>query len=156
MTATAPTHIYRLFNEDGELLYIGRSRNVDRRCTEHKLDKGWWDQVKTITLELVDEHSDPHQCEREAIIAERPLYNHFPAFRTRPTATELASSLSHYTEQERRDAGKKLKRGRAALKEANRIAKVMAQSAAAEGVPETTIAAELGVSRITVRTWCGK
>ncbi|MEN6547474.1 MAG: helix-turn-helix domain-containing protein [Armatimonadia bacterium] len=62
----------------------------------------------------------------------------------------------HYTADERRAHGKKLARARANVTEALRVASVMAQSAYAEGVPETQIAAELGVDRMTVRKWVGK
>ncbi|MCG5431252.1 helix-turn-helix domain-containing protein [Mycobacterium sp. MYCO198283] len=61
-----------------------------------------------------------------------------------------------YTEQERRAHGRKLARARAAQAEALRFAAVLARSARAEGVPETQIAEELGVDRMTVRRWIGK
>lgn len=51
---------------------------------------------------------------------------------------------------------KKLACARAAVAEALRLAEVMARSASDEGVPETRIAEELGVDRMTVRKWVGK
>lgn len=63
---------------------------------------------------------------------------------------------AHYTADERRAHGKKLARQRAAVTESLRIAEVLAQSAASEGVPETQIAADLGVDRMTIRKWVGK
>ncbi|MGQ9348977.1 helix-turn-helix domain-containing protein [Mycolicibacterium gilvum] len=62
----------------------------------------------------------------------------------------------HYTAPERQARGKLLARHRAQVAEDLRIAELMAQSAASEGVPETQIAAELGVDRMTVRKWLGK
>lgn len=62
----------------------------------------------------------------------------------------------HYTGAERQAHGRKLTRARAAAAEALRVARVMAQSAHGEGVPETQIAADLGVDRMTVRAWVGK
>ncbi len=56
--------------------------------------------------------------------------------------------LDHYTAAEQTAHGKKLKKAKEAVTEALRVAQVMAQSAASEGVPETHIAAELGVDRI--------
>ncbi|BBZ13591.1 helix-turn-helix domain-containing protein [Mycobacterium branderi] len=64
--------------------------------------------------------------------------------------------LSHYTEAERKAHGKKLAKARTATAEALRVAQIMAQSAHSEGVPETRIAEELGVDRMTVRKWVGK
>lgn len=62
----------------------------------------------------------------------------------------------HYTAAERQAHGKKLAKARATVKEALRLAEILAQSAASEGIPETQIAAELGVDRMTVRKWAGK
>lgn len=64
--------------------------------------------------------------------------------------------MDHYTAEERKRLGRKLSRAREAAREAARIAKIVAQSAHAEGVPETQIAAELGIDRMTVRKWVGK
>jgi predicted regulator of amino acid metabolism with ACT domain len=64
--------------------------------------------------------------------------------------------LSHYTEAERKAHAKKLAKARTAATEALRVAQIMAQSAHSEGVPETQIAEELGVDRMTVRKWVGK
>lgn len=64
--------------------------------------------------------------------------------------------MDHYTAAERRMQGKKLARARDAVAEALRIAEVMARSASLEEVPETRIAEELGVDRMTVRKWVGK
>ena len=64
--------------------------------------------------------------------------------------------MDHYTAAERRAHGKKLARFRAQADEALRVAKMLAQSANAEGVPETQIATDLGVDRMTVRKWLGK
>lgn len=61
-----------------------------------------------------------------------------------------------YTPNERRDQAKKITRTREAAAEAMRIGKIMAKSAHDEGIPETRIAAELGVDRATIRRWIGK
>jgi hypothetical protein len=64
--------------------------------------------------------------------------------------------MDHYTSRERVAHGKRLARARAVEAECRRVAALMAQSAAAEGVPETVISEELGVDRMTVRKWVGK
>ncbi|MGK2880627.1 MAG: helix-turn-helix domain-containing protein [Mycobacterium sp.] len=64
--------------------------------------------------------------------------------------------MDSYTSAERRAQGRKLARARAAADEAIRVSKVMAQSAYAEGVPETQLAESFGVTRMTVRRWLGK
>jgi DNA-binding GntR family transcriptional regulator len=64
--------------------------------------------------------------------------------------------MDSYSAAERRAHGKKLAKARAAVSEALRVAEVLARSAHAEDIPETQIAAELGVDRMTVRKWLGK
>jgi DNA invertase Pin-like site-specific DNA recombinase len=64
--------------------------------------------------------------------------------------------MDSYTSAERKAQGRKFARARAATAEASRVSKILAQSAHAEGVPETQIAAEMGVDRMTVRAWLGK
>lgn len=64
--------------------------------------------------------------------------------------------MDHYTQAEREAYGKRLTKARATVKETLRIAQIMAQSAHSEGIPETQIATELGVDRMTVRKWVGK
>lgn len=61
-----------------------------------------------------------------------------------------------YTAAERRAHGRKLARARAAAEEALRVAGMMARSAHGEKVPETQLAEEFGVNRLTVRRWLGK
>lgn len=62
----------------------------------------------------------------------------------------------HYTADERRAQAKKIARTREAATEALRVGAILARSAAAEGIPETVIAEQLGVNRMTVRNWLGK
>lgn len=64
--------------------------------------------------------------------------------------------MDNYTSDERKAHGRKLARARAVEAEAARVAAVLARSAHAEGIPETQIADELGVTRMTVRKWLGK
>ena len=64
--------------------------------------------------------------------------------------------MDSYTANERKAHGKKLARARTALDDASRLAQNLARSAHSEAVPETQIATELGVTRMTVRKWLGK
>ncbi|MEU4954317.1 GIY-YIG nuclease family protein [Streptomyces lavendulae] len=40
-----PTAVYRLFNLEEALLYVGISVNPDRRFEEHSKNKPWWNEV---------------------------------------------------------------------------------------------------------------
>lgn len=64
--------------------------------------------------------------------------------------------MDSYTAAQRQAHGKKLAKARAAVAEALQVAEAMAQSARADDVPETQIAKDLGVDRMTVRKWVGK
>ena len=62
----------------------------------------------------------------------------------------------HYTADERRALARKRDKQAAALTETMRVMAIMAKSAYDEGIPETVIADQLGVNRLTVRKWLGK
>jgi DNA-binding GntR family transcriptional regulator len=64
--------------------------------------------------------------------------------------------MESYTAAERQTHGKKLALARATVTEALRVAEILARSAHGEGIPETRIAEDLGVDRMTVRKWVGK
>lgn len=55
-----------------------------------------------------------------------------------------------------RQAGKRLAAANEARRVAIQAARLAATEAAAAGVPETVIAREIGVTRMTVRAWLGK
>lgn len=54
------------------------------------------------------------------------------------------------------EAGRRLRRARAALAKALDEAQTEAQAALANGEPESSVARALGVDRMTVRKWAGK
>lgn len=67
--------IYRLYDSDGRLLYIGRTiRPPSQRMREHGDVQPWWDQVATGTMEFVP-LGEVEAVERRAILAENPLHN---------------------------------------------------------------------------------
>jgi predicted GIY-YIG superfamily endonuclease len=68
--------LYRLYNADDELLYIGISLSAINRMTQHKANQPWWFEVATIKVETheVDREAIA-TMEREAIIGECPRYN---------------------------------------------------------------------------------
>lgn len=71
--------LYRFFDCEGELLYIGLSLNAVARATQHRGDKFWWDDIASMTIEKVP-LAQLAQREAEAIQQEHPLHNrHRPA-----------------------------------------------------------------------------
>lgn len=69
------TSLYRLYDEAGGLLYVGITKSVQRRWTEHETTKSWWPEVTAATLEHYPTREAALEAERAAIIAERPRHN---------------------------------------------------------------------------------
>ena len=68
--------LYRLFDANGELLYIGISYSAIARFAQHKVDKPWIGDVCRIEIETHDvSRSEIAHMERAAIAAENPRYN---------------------------------------------------------------------------------
>lgn len=85
----AGMNLYRLFDADDRLLYVGISLHAIQRATEHRRDKPWWPLVARMEFEHleVESRADAEAIEREVIAVERPVYNvaHHPERRpTRP------------------------------------------------------------------------
>lgn len=70
-----PHALYRFFDRDGYLLYIGLTKNPGTRWPAHSKDKPWWTEVATITIEHYPTRAEVEAAEIAAIRAERPLYN---------------------------------------------------------------------------------
>lgn len=67
--------LYRFFNEDNELLYVGISNNVLNRWKQHQADKPWFDEVVTFTREKFATRDEVERAEIMAIVNEKPRYN---------------------------------------------------------------------------------
>jgi predicted GIY-YIG superfamily endonuclease len=68
--------LYRHFDKDGGLLYVGISNSLLRRTHQHSKFSNWFDQITNITIEDIGE--DRGQAliiEKETIIKEKPKYN---------------------------------------------------------------------------------
>jgi predicted GIY-YIG superfamily endonuclease len=58
------TQLYRHFDGEGRLLYIGISSSVSWRLMAHEKNAGWWKDVRTVTI------SAPYITRVEALAAE--------------------------------------------------------------------------------------
>lgn len=66
--------VYRMFDEERNLLYIGRTGNAGKRFGDHNT-KRWFPLVATIELEWHPTHAVAVAAEERAILAEQPRYN---------------------------------------------------------------------------------
>lgn len=76
-----PHYIYRAFREDGRLLYVGCSIDVDKRLVGHASTSSWHPLMAHHTVEGPWLFHEARQREADAVMAERPLYNYDTPFR---------------------------------------------------------------------------
>jgi predicted GIY-YIG superfamily endonuclease len=69
------TALYRMFDEQNNLLYVGISQNWFDRLATHKAEKIWIDETKSITLDWYADTASAAIAERTAIRWENPKYN---------------------------------------------------------------------------------
>lgn len=67
--------LYRFYDGDGALLYVGITGHLPTRLEQHRREKPWWDSVATVTTESFADRSSVELAERAAIRAEQPLHN---------------------------------------------------------------------------------
>lgn len=69
------TDLYRFYDKDGVLLYIGISCSFIRRMSQHKSNKDWWNRVAIIKRQPIFSRSMALKVEADAIRNEHPLFN---------------------------------------------------------------------------------
>lgn len=70
-----PTTLYRIFGEDGSLIYVGISAHPVQRIKEHSKAKPWWGEVANVTMEHFPTRRDARRAEDSAILSEMPIHN---------------------------------------------------------------------------------
>lgn len=68
-------HLYRHFDADDRLLYVGVSLSTVHRLGQHKDHSHWFEKITKITIERFDSREESLDAETAAIQFERPLYN---------------------------------------------------------------------------------
>jgi predicted GIY-YIG superfamily endonuclease len=69
------TYLYRCFNREGELLYVGITEDVERRKREHAKDKFWWRDVTRVTKVAFPRRVEALWAEWAVITTCKPAYN---------------------------------------------------------------------------------
>jgi hypothetical protein len=67
--------LYRLYDRNDKLLYVGISVRVETRLKEHKTSKVWWDDVVRYELETFPDRASVLAAEELAIKTEFPVHN---------------------------------------------------------------------------------
>lgn len=67
--------VYRHFDSEGTLLYVGWSLNSLRRLADHMKKSYWRHEIATVTIQRFETPSLAMAAEAAAIRDERPIYN---------------------------------------------------------------------------------
>jgi excinuclease UvrABC nuclease subunit len=67
--------LYRHFDKDGRLLYVGASANPFQRMQYHSNLAVWFREIARVELEHFPCRDDALEAEAKAIKLERPKYN---------------------------------------------------------------------------------
>lgn len=67
--------LYRAFDADGRLLYVGITKNFAAREAQHRSTSAWYGEVATWTREEFSHRDDAVAAETAAIAAEHPVHN---------------------------------------------------------------------------------
>lgn len=69
------TQLYRHFDEDNKLLYVGISLSTFNRLSQHKDHSDWFKKIKNVTIEHFQTREEAMAAERNAIKSENPKFN---------------------------------------------------------------------------------
>lgn len=72
---TREHYLYRAFNDRDDLLYVGRTCNLDGRFSAHRSTSAWWPLMVRRTLDGPMTFDEVKSAERAAIDGEGPQYN---------------------------------------------------------------------------------
>lgn len=70
-----PCAVYRLYDTNDTLLYVGKSLNAEARITEHRRSKSWASQIERVEIEEWPSEEAALDAEAMAIQQESPVYN---------------------------------------------------------------------------------
>jgi predicted GIY-YIG superfamily endonuclease len=69
------TALYRFYDANDRLLYVGITTNPKRRWYAHSRDKYWWPEVTRKAIEWFETRKSAERIEKIEIAEERPVYN---------------------------------------------------------------------------------
>ena len=75
LSTLGPTSLYRHYDKDGILLYVGISLNFLTRTDTHSNFAQWWNLIATIKVAHYASRDIAEDAERRAIINEKPIFN---------------------------------------------------------------------------------
>jgi len=92
--------VYRFFDKNDRLLYVGCTRNLEKRCREHR-SRPWFHEVTRTTTTTFPNRHDARQAERQAIGEEHPVHNvHCRIFPAMQKAVQVLLRVAPITHQQ--------------------------------------------------------
>lgn len=89
MKAATRTALYRFYDSDEQLLYLGITDRLGQRWERHVKEQPWWGVVARQTTEWHDTRDEAAEAEVAAIRTEQPLHNVMHSTRPRLVAPEV-------------------------------------------------------------------
>lgn len=83
------TCVYRLYDAEDTLLYIGITTDTDVRWQAHSSTRKWWPEVARKDVQWYEARADAEAAEVAAIRAEKPRYNRAHADYHPPLGTSV-------------------------------------------------------------------
>ena len=68
-------YLYRAFDCNNQLLYVGISNDWTRRLHEHEKQSLWFDKTQHVTIEKFETRAEVEVAEKAAIEQEKPVFN---------------------------------------------------------------------------------
>jgi predicted GIY-YIG superfamily endonuclease len=94
------TVLYRHFDKDSALLYVGVSMSGMRRLSEHRDHSPWFRDIARVEMEYFSTRAEALEAERKAIIAEKPRHNihHKQKVWIKSAPQKIAAIVNRYEE----------------------------------------------------------
>lgn len=92
------TDLYRVFDKDGRLLYLGMSFSALSRFGQHLEKSPWAPQATRIHIEKLPDERAARTAEMRAISTEKPQFNIAPRIRT-PLIRSPMKALNDYMDR---------------------------------------------------------
>ena len=95
--------LYRCFDAEGNLLYVGATKNVFQRIADHQAHSYWFRRVTRVDIQHFDSYKEALDAEAMAVNTEHPRVNkHVPMVPGLPRKRTLAERKAWQAEYIRR------------------------------------------------------
>ncbi len=92
------TQLYRHFDEEDNLLYVGVSLSALHRLGQHRHHSQWFETIKKVTIETFPTREEALEAERRSIRVEKPLHNvRHQVKEIRPRSSRVQDSVDALT-----------------------------------------------------------